>query len=357
LRKGTQKRSGDAYARAGVDIAKVRAIHTSIAGILSSTFETRRGKFGEPVIGIGHYAGLIEIGGGRLLAIHTDGVGTKVLVAQEMRKFDTIGIDCIAVTVNDLVCLGSEPVALVDYIALQEENDALVGELARGLAEGARQAGAAIVAGETAIVADLIKGVEGYAFDLISMGVGVIEKDSLIDGSKIREGDSVVGISSSGLHSNGYTLARRIVRNRSLDEEVEELGETIGQALLRPTRIYVAPTLETVRRRELHGIANITGGAFSKLTRLVGTRALQFKLEQLESASTPPIFGFLKREGNLSDAEMYRTFNMGVGLCLVTPPSEVGAVLRDYRRRGFDGTQIGSVEKGRGVMIGTKRIA
>jgi phosphoribosylformylglycinamidine cyclo-ligase len=166
-----------------------------------------------------------------------------------------------------------------------------------------------------------------------------------------------VGVSSSGLHSNGYTLARRIVEGKNMDQEVEELGETIGEALLKPTRIYVRPTLQVLRRREVHGIAHITGGAFSKLTRLVGTRKLRFKLSRLESGSMPPIFGFLKREGDLADAEMYRTFNMGVGLCVVTPAGEVEAVLRDYARMGFDGRRIGTVERGEGVVVGAVRVS
>ena len=355
--KGRRERRGDAYARAGVDLGKVRSIQSSLAGLLSPTFESRRGRFGEPAIGIGHYAGLIDIGGNRLLAMHTDGVGTKVLVAQEMRKFDTIGIDCVAMTVNDLICLGAEPVALLDYIALEKEDDELVAQLSRGLVVGATDARVAIVGGETAIVGDLLKGIDGYGFDLVSMGVGVVKKSSLVDGSEVREGDAVVGISSSGLHSNGYTLARRIVSGMNMDEEVEELGETIGEALLKPTKIYVRPTLDALRRREVHGVAHITGGAFSKLTRLVGPKKLQFTLSGFDGEPKPPIFGFLQREGHLSDAEVYRTFNMGVGLCLVTPRGEVDAVLRDYRRSGFDGRQIGAVRKGEGVVVGKTRIS
>jgi phosphoribosylformylglycinamidine cyclo-ligase len=347
----------DAYARAGVDVAKVRTIQASLADLLSSTFESRRGKFGEPAIGIGHYAGLIDIGGDRLLAMHTDGVGTKVLVAQEMRKFDTVGIDCVAMTVNDLICLGAEPAALLDYIALEKEDDDLVAQLSRGLVTGAEEARVAIVGGETAIVGDLLKGIGGYGFDLVSMGVGVVKRGALIDGRKVREGDIVLGMASSGLHSNGYTLARRIVSGKNMDEELEELGESIGDALLKPTRIYVRPTLHAMRRREVHGIAHITGGAFAKLPRLVGARKLRFALSRLEGESTPPIFGFLKREGSLSDEEMYRTFNMGVGLCIVTPKSEAEAVLRDYQRSGFEGRQIGKVERGEGVFVGTRRIA
>jgi phosphoribosylformylglycinamidine cyclo-ligase len=341
----------DAYARAGVDVGKVRSMQAMMAKAFESTFSSRNGKFGEPGIGIGHYAGLIDIGSGRLLGLHTDNVGTKVLVAQQLRRFDTVGIDCIAMTVNDLICMGCEPLALLDHMSLEREDAHLVEQLSQGLVDGAKQAGAAIVGGETAIVGDIVKGIDGHGFDLISMGVGVVAKSAVIDGSAIRNGDALVGIASSGLHSNGYTLARRILQERSLEEEIDELGESIGEALLRPTTIYVKPTLETLRRREIHGIAHITGGAFTKLMRLIGKRKLKFSVDDLKG-SAPSIFGFLQREGHLSDAEMYETFNMGVGLCLVTPRAEVEAVIRDYRRRGFVGKQVGLVEEGRGVVVG-----
>lgn len=351
-----EARREGAYAKAGVDVAKVRAIQGSLAAVLASTFSTRKGKFGEPAIGIGHYGGLIDIGGGRLLSMHTDGVGTKVLVAQEMRKFDTIGIDCIAMTVNDLICLGSEPVALLDYMALEREDAGLVEQLSRGLVAGAEDSGAAIVGGETAIVGDLLKGVDGYGFDLVSMGVGVVKADSLVDGSGIRAGDAVVGVSSSGLHSNGYTLARRIAKGKVMDEPVAELGESLGEALLKPTKIYVTPTLQALKRREVHGIAHITGGAFTKLTRLVGERKLGFVIDGLLE-DPPPIFAYLQREGRLEDAEMYSTFNMGVGLCLAAPPSEAESLVRDYRRAGFDAGRVGTVKRGEGVVVGTERVA
>ena len=347
----------EAYARAGVDLVKVHSIHKSIADSLTSTFRTRKGKFGEPAIGIGHYAGLIDIGGGKLLGLHTDGVGTKVLIAQRMKKFDTVGIDCVAMTVNDLICLGCEPVSLLDYIALERENDALVDELSKGLVRGANESGAAIVGGETAIVGDLVKGFNGDGFDLVSMGVGVVNRDELVDGSAVEEGDAVVGIASSGLHSNGYTLARRIVRDYSLNEEVEELGESIGEALLKPTKIYVKPTLEAIKAHDVHGIGHITGGAFTKLTRLVGDRKLQFWLDGLGALEPPPVFRFLQREGDVSEREMYQTFNMGVGLCIVCPEAAVDAIVRLYRKRGFKARRIGAVKSGEGVYVGKTRIA
>ena len=280
--------------------------------------------------------------------MHTDGVGSKVLIAQEMGKFDTVGIDCVAVTVNDLVCLGSEPVALLDYIALEQEDDALVGELAKGLVEGARTASVAIVGGETAILGDMTKGIKGRGFDLVSMGVGLVKTDSIIDGSAIVEGDRILGVASSGLHSNGFTLARKVLRKHSLRENVGELGSNIGSALLVPTSIYVKPVLEAARKAELHGIAHITGGAFSKLVRLVGDGRLMF---DIVLPPPPAIFGYLSREGDVSEREMYRTFNMGVGMCLCLPESEMAKVGRIFRSAGFSTFPLGTVMRGRGVRV------
>ncbi len=328
---------------------KVKAIQGSIASVLTSTFSLRRGLFGEPLMKIGHYAGLIDIGHGDALALHTDGVGTKVLVAIQMEKFDTIGIDCIAMTANDLVCVGAEPIALLDYIALEREDARLVSELAKGLVAGARQAGAAIVGGETAIMGN----VEG--FDLVSMGVGLVKKKVILDGSSIVEGDRLIAVASSGLHSNGYTLARKVLlAKHSLEDWVDELGETVGEAMLRPTSIYVRPALEVIRRGNAHGIAHVTGGAFTKLARLVPGRKLGFALENRPPSS---IFHLIQREGSLSKREMYSTFNMGVGLCLFAPKSEEEGIIKTFRRSGFEAFDFGVVERGSGVRIGRTRIS
>jgi phosphoribosylformylglycinamidine cyclo-ligase len=340
----------DAYARAGVDVTRVRGIQGYLGQALSATFPARANKFGAPLIGIGHYAGLIDIGHGRALAMHTDGVGTKQLLAIQMGRFDTVGIDCVAMTVNDLICLGCEPVALLDYIALEREDEHLVSELVKGLVAGAVEASTAIVGGETAIMGSSVRG-----FDLVSMGVGVVDRDKVIDGSAIRAGDAVVGVASSGLHSNGYTLARSVLQaRRSLADFVEELGSTLGDAMLIPTRIYVKPVLELLKEREVHGIAHITGGSFTKLGRLLGGRKLGFVLGL---PPPPPIFGLIKKEGALTDTEMYRTFNMGVGLCICTPRAEVDAVIRTFSRSGFEAHQIGAVRRGSGVTVDAVRVA
>jgi phosphoribosylformylglycinamidine cyclo-ligase len=342
-----------AYARAGVDLGKVRRIHSSLAAQLGATFANRAGRSGSPLIPIGHYAGLIDLGGRTALALHTDGVGSKVLVAQEMNRFDTVGIDCVAMTVNDLVCLGAEPVAILDYIALERENGPLVSALARGIARGAKLASVAVVGGETAILGDIVRGIGGNGFDLVSMGVATVDKAAVIDGSRIEAGDVVLGVESSGLHSNGYTLARKVLRRRKLDERGDGLDSTIGDALLLPTRIYVAPVLKASKESDVHGIAHITGGSFAKLTRLVGARRLMF---DLRLPDPPPIFKLVQREGGLSDRQMYGTFNMGIGMCLVVPESDVGRVKRTFQSEGFKAHDVGVVRRGSGVSVNGSRL-
>ena len=336
------------YSRAGVDLRKVRGIHGELASVLGATFSNRKGLKGAPLNPIGHYAGLIDLGGDQALALHTDGVGTKVLLAQQLGKFDTVGIDCVAMTVNDLICMGAEPLALVDYVALQREDPPLVRELAKGLAEGARLAAVSIVGGETAILGDMIRGPRGRGFDLACTGAGLVSKGRILDGRDMEAGDVVIGVESSGLHSNGYTLARRVFRGEGLGGEVPGERSTVGEVLLAPTRIYVKPALSAVRTGEVHGVGHITGGAFSKLARLSQGRELKFALT---IPSPPPIFGLIQSKGKLSDGEMYRTFNMGIGLCLVVPDSEAKRAARPFDDEGFKTHVIGTVEKGRGVTV------
>ncbi len=182
----------------------------------------------------------------------------------------------------------------------------------------------------------------------------MVDVDRVVDGSAIVEGDSVVGVASSGLHSNGYTLARSVLQARhSLGDRMEELGSSLGDALLTPTRIYVKPALEVLERREIHGLAHITGGAFTKLKRLVGQRRLEFALEL---PPTPPVFGLIQREGRLTDLDMLRTFNMGVGLCVCAPRDEVDSIVRTFARRGFPAFPLGTVRRGSGVVVGGLRV-
>lgn len=308
------------------------------------------------MMGIGHYAGLIDIGGRLALTLHTDGVGTKVLVAQAMRKYDTVGIDCVAMTVNDLICLGSEPIALLDYLALEREDGALVREVTKGLVRGAEIAEVPIVGGETAILGEMIKGAGGRGFDLACMGAGIVRKDRVVDGSAIRAGDTVVGLRSSGLHSNGYTLARKaLIVRHSLEDSIASLGRTLGEELLIPTEIYVRPVLKMLRKVEVHGLAHITGGAFTKLTRLTGERRLSFRLKMMPDR--PPIFEMLSNEARLSIKEMYSTFNMGIGFCVVLPGDQAEEAMRACGKEGAKAAVVGKVAGGSGVFIGNERLA
>ncbi len=344
-----------AYAKAGVDLAKVRGIQRSLATTLSATFRNRTEGAGTPLIAIGHYAGLVELGGGRALALHADGVGTKVLVAQALGKYDTVGIDAVAMTVNDLVCVGAEPIALLDYLALEREDESLVKELMKGLVVGAGRAGAPVVGGETAVMGDVLKGVGGHGFDLACLGAGVVDKDRVVDGSSITAGDAILGFPSSGLHSNGYTLARKVLlRRHRLDEFVPALDKTLGEEILTPTEIYVRPVLKLLRKVEVHGIAHVTGGAYGKLMRLAGRRKVAFRLEPQEA---PPIFRMIREEARLSTKEMYSTFNMGTGLCAILPASELEEAVRICRKEGVAAGPVGSVGTGRGVYVAREKLA
>jgi phosphoribosylformylglycinamidine cyclo-ligase len=336
-----------------VDLRKVRTMQSALGETLGATFAYRAGKKGAPLMPIGHYGGLIDLGGTTALALHTDGVGTKALLAQQMNRFDTIGIDCVAVTVNDLVCLGAEPVALLDYVGLQKESPRLVEELSKGRKEGARQASVSIVGGETAILGDMIKGIGGNGFDLVSMGIALVEKRSVIDGRGIDEGDAILGVESSGLHSNGYTLARKVFGRGRLGDGARGLKSTIGEALLAPTRIYVKPTLRAVATERVHGIAHITGGSFAKLTRLTVGRRLMF---DIALPPPPPIFQLLQSEGSIRESEMYRTFNMGIGLCLILPGSAVGKIASAFESEGFGTHMIGRIRKGMGVLVNGRSV-
>jgi len=326
------------YAKSGVDISKIKKAHKSIAELSKETFSSRDGKFGKVLTEIGHYAGLIDIGD-KALALHVDGVGTKVLIAQMLNKYNTVGIDCVAMCVNDIICMGAEPVALVDYLAIEEPNDEMINEITKGLVEGAKQADTAIVGGETAVMKDVIVGKEKKGFDLAAMCIGVVDKDKIITGDKMRVNDVVVGLESSGIHSNGLTLARKVLSSEYHEE------------LLKPTLIYVKPILEIIKNCEVHGLANITGGAFSKLMRIGEKAGVGFLLDDMPEL--PEIFKLIQKEGNVSDREMYRTFNCGVGFCVVVPENETEKVVNICEKYGIKAGRIGSVVEEKDVKIKT----
>jgi phosphoribosylformylglycinamidine cyclo-ligase len=315
------------YARAGVDTA---AASSALAGLLRWVNATEALRPGEVRLPNGYFANVLAVGPNLGLAISTDGVGTKLLVAQQLGKYDTVGIDCVAMNVNDVLCVGAEPVALVDYVAVAQADGALLDALGRGLYEGARQARVTIPGGELAQVPELLGGAHaGGGFDLVGTAVGTVALDRVVTGQDVADGDVVVGLASSGIHSNGLTLARRVLVGdapRRLSERVPELGRTLGEELLEPTRIYVQPVLAMLKTGlPVKALAHITGDGLFNLSRVAAP--VSFLLERLPQP-VPPIFALIQERGGIAAAEMYRVFNMGVGFCVVVAAAGVAEVLR-----------------------------
>jgi phosphoribosylformylglycinamidine cyclo-ligase len=337
--------TGITYKDAGVDVKKIRSAQKSIGEIISSTHRTL--SEGKVVSGFGHYAGLIKLGRDTF-ALHSDGVGTKVLVAQLMNKFDTVGIDCVAMNVNDVICVGARPMGFVDYIAMCQPNEALLEEIALGLVHGAKQSGMAIVGGETAILPDLISGENENAFDLAGTVMGIVKGKPIL-GAAIRQNDVIVGVESSGLHSNGYTLARKVLLGKySVDDTAEHLVQTVGEELLIPTRIYVKPVMELLKKvLSVHGLAHITGGSFTKLPRL--NAGVRYVLDDLPAPTG--IFRQIQTDGRIDLAEMYRTFNMGIGFCVVCPRSAADDVIGLFAKHRIGSKLVGKIERGKGEVI------
>lgn len=330
------------YRDAGVDVGKIRTAQKSIGEIISTTH--RMLAAGRVVSGFGHYAGLIRLGS-ELLALHSDGVGTKVLVAQLMNRFDTVGIDCVAMNVNDVICVGAQPVGFIDYVALRQPNEWLVQEIAKGLVEGSRQSQMAIVGGETAVLPDIIAGDEN-AFDLAGTVMGVVKGRPIL-GSAIKPGDIILGVESSGLHSNGYTLARKVLLSKySVDDNADHLVQTVGEELLIPTRIYVRPVMEILKKIKVHGFANITGGSFTKLPRL--NAKVRYDLDGLPAPTG--IFRQIQVDGGIDSREMYRTFNMGVGFCIIAPKRSTDDIISVFAKYKMRCKAIGRIEKGSGEV-------
>lgn len=341
------------YASVGVDIQRIKGIHESLYPMLLKTYSNRKDSVGRPLPIVGHYAGLLDLGRSGLLALHVDGVGTKVVIAQMLRRYDTIGIDCIAMCVNDIICTGAEPISFMDYIALEKENGILVREVMKGLVKGARAAKISIIGGETAILGDVIKGSHGDGFDLAGLAVGLVKKRNLIIGDQIRPGDIIIGLESSGIHSNGLTLARKVLLNRfTLNHTFENSDESLGEKLISPTRLYVSPIMDIIKKSTIHGLAHITGGGFTKLVRL--RNGVSFRLDTMPEGDQ--IFNEIRNAGKLSMREMYRTFNMGIGFCVILPKDQTELCTQVCEKYGIHTTIIGRVVKGQGVSIGKMKI-
>ncbi|QLD87604.1 phosphoribosylformylglycinamidine cyclo-ligase [Natronomonas salina] len=319
---GDDSEEGLTYAETGVDIEASEAATAALIGAVGE-FE-------------GDYAGLVEIGD-RYLALATDGVGTKLLVAEALEDYSTIGIDCIAMNVNDLVATGVTPVAFVDYLAVETPDDATAEQVGDGLSAGAERAEIALVGGETAVMPDVIRGL-----DLAGACAGLATEDELFDG-EAEEGDLLVGLPSSGIHSNGLTLAREAVtRNHEYTDPFPyDEDRTIGEVLLEPTRIY-REVLGPLHAAETHAAAHVTGGGWTNLSRMG-----EFRYVVEDPFDAQPVFEFVQTEGDVSDEEMHRTFNMGTGFVAALPESDAEAVADELD----DARVIGRVEAGGSVEV------
>jgi phosphoribosylformylglycinamidine cyclo-ligase len=311
------------YKSAGVDAQKKEGSLSRLLEYVTQSFSLNPCR---PLLPIGYYANVIDlrpIGHNIGIAFSTDGVGTKLLIAEMLDRYDTVGIDCVAMNVNDILCVGATPVSMVDYIAVSEARASLLEEVAKGLYSGCEMAGVSLSGGELAQVAELLARKTGrVSFDIVGTAIGTVNPDQIIIGQYLQEGDVLIGFDSSGLHSNGYTLARKICFDANqfrVDQYVEEFGHTLGEELLTPTRIYVKEILQIMKEVEVKGLFHITGDGFFNLTRTAAT--IGYRIESLPEL--PPIFQFLQRAGNISNEEMFRVFNMGIGFAIVIPDDSI----------------------------------
>lgn len=342
----TMSESKDApqYAAAGVNPEEAAAGLQSLAAAVKRTHALRDGmSAGKPLRGLGYYANVLELGGGQGLAVACDGVGTKLMIAEALGKYDTVGIDLVAMNVNDLLCVGAEPIALLDYLAVGRADEEVFAQVGQGLLKAAEECSITIPGGEIAQVREMLRG-EGATegFDLVGTAVGTVPLDRVIWGQDVKAGDVVVGLAADGLHSNGYTLARRILvkERKDLDRHEADLGRTIGEELLHPTALYVrfANALFASDLKP-HAVCHVTGDGFMNLLRVEAP--IGFELDALPDPL--PVFRLIQERGQVSAAEMHTVFNMGVGLTVILPGEKADRVIALAKEHGHDAQIIGRV--------------
>lgn len=336
--------SAPRYARAGVDLDHDEGFVDEIKEIARPTFRP------ELLSGIGGFAGLFktpERYKEPVLVASTDGVGTKLLLASRLRRYDTIGIDCVAMVVNDIIVQGAEPLIFLDYLAMGELDRKIAAEALRGVTEGCRRAGCALLGGETATMPGVYPAGE---IELVGFGVGVVERDRVIDGSSIREGDVLLGMASSGFHSNGYSLVRDVLAQAEragsgdLLSELPGSNTTLASALIAPTRIYVKPILNLLRDFQIHGMVHVTGGGFDGNVPRILPKGVRARIDP-GSWPVPPVIEWLQRTGEITDAEMRRVFNCGIGMILAVPREQADDVLQRLQGMGERTYRIGEIER------------
>ncbi|MBP9997831.1 MAG: phosphoribosylformylglycinamidine cyclo-ligase [Bacteroidales bacterium] len=337
------------YEKAGVNLEAGYEVVRRIKSHVAST--NRPGCMGN----IGSFGGMFDLSALNIkepvLVSGTDGVGTKLKIAFEMDKHDTVGIDAVAMCVNDVLAQGAEPLVFLDYVAVGHNEPAKVEAIVSGVAEGCRQAGCALVGGETAEMPGMYTGGE---YDIAGYTTGVVEKSKLIDGTKVKVGDALVGIASTGVHSNGFSLVRKIVSDNGLDLHAplpEFFGERLlGEVLLTPTRIYVQQVLEVIRNCDVHGVAHITGGGFDENIPRILMHGQGIEINE-GSWEILPVFQMLEKYGKIPHREMFNIFNMGIGMVLSVDPSEAQKVIDILTAKGEKASVIGHVTGQEGVNI------
>ncbi|MCQ2565666.1 MAG: phosphoribosylformylglycinamidine cyclo-ligase [Clostridia bacterium] len=343
-----EKSYSKAYAEAGVNI------NAGYEGVKLMKKHVERTFIPGVASGIGGFGGLFipDIKGMEepVLVSGTDGVGTKQRIAQIMGKHDTVGIDCVAMCVNDIICCGARPIFFLDYIAIGKNDPEKVAELVSGVAEGCVQAGCALIGGETAEHPGTMAADD---YDLAGFSVGIADKKKLLDNESMKEGDVIIALPSSGIHSNGYSLVRKVfdIENCDLNEIYDELkGQTLGEVLLTPTRIYVKPVLAAIEAAEVRGVSHITGGGFYENIPRAVPSGLCAKINK-KAVKTPPIFALLQKKGGISEHDMFNTFNMGVGMCMTVSASTADAAIKALKDNDVDAYVIGEIVKGEEKII------
>jgi phosphoribosylformylglycinamidine cyclo-ligase len=333
----------DAYRRAGVDLeaaSRAVALIRDVAGAASRP---------EVISSVGGFAGLIDLGDGRLLAASTDGVGTKLEIARAIGKLDTVGIDCVAMSANDVVCTGAEPLFFLDYLAVEKLVPEEISTIVGGVANGCRQAGCALLGGETAEHPGTLP---GGSFDLAGFCVGLVAREDVLDPGRVRPGDALLGFRSSGLHSNGFSLVRRVIEEAGLDlgAFVPELGRTLGEELIQPTLIYVRPVLELGRAGLVRSAAHITGGGLVENLPRALPQGLGATVDT--SAWTPqPVFDLVARAAGIERADLFGVLNMGIGFVVVCAPPDADEAIRIAVGSGWAVSVIGEVREGSGILL------
>ena len=342
------KSFSESYKAAGVDItAGYKAVELMKAHIARTMTS---GVMGD----IGGFGGLFELDMTGItkpvLVSGTDGVGTKLKLAFLMDKHDTVGIDCVAMCVNDVLCQGAKPLFFLDYIATGKVQAEKIAEIVKGIADGCYQSGSALVGGETAEMPDFYS--EGE-YDMAGFSVGVVDKSKMITGANIKKGNKIVGIASSGIHSNGYSLVRKVFFEKmqmQVTDYVEELGMTLGEALLTPTKIYAKACEAVIGKHTVNGIIHITGGGFFENIPRIIPEGLGVKIN-VGTWEVPAIFNYIQKCGNIEDVDMFSTYNMGAGMMMVVPEEEAEAVVESLRAAGETANIIGEIIEGEGVTL------